>query len=151
MTSISIRMSVVSLLEDLFFEHQNFDRTKLQIVLQQFYDDTIPIEFYSEERLTFITNVQDVSAIPIKFVCLPQGKKSQKVECAMYLMGQLRESLEIPTETVKTILKNCLTTNQPTLIKLRSLWLVERAAANYNADKNYLVEEIFNPIVKYFC
>lgn len=47
MSSISIRMSVIDLLEECFFKESSFDRLQLQQVLQAFFFDTVPQEFYS--------------------------------------------------------------------------------------------------------
>lgn len=43
MTSISIRMAVVQLLEDAILVNKKFDRTELQIVLECFFQDQMPV------------------------------------------------------------------------------------------------------------
>ena len=101
MTSISIRMSVIELLEDFFFQNTCFEKQILYKVLQDFYFGNINADFIvSKERMAFVIGIENVMAMPLNFVCLPSGNASKKTEVAVYLMGQIHESFSIPYETI---------------------------------------------------
>jgi len=74
MTSISIRMSVIELLEECFFTNENFDRSVMQRVLEAFFLDNVPEEFYKADRVAYFTTITDVQQLPVNFLCLPKGR-----------------------------------------------------------------------------
>jgi len=81
--------------------------------------------------MVFVLGLDNVIGMP--FVCLPSGNASKKTEVAVYLMGQLHESLSIPYETVVKILAQTVQNSQQAVtVRLRSLWLLERVANDYS-------------------
>lgn len=119
-------------------------------MLQAYFFDQIPPEFFSQEKLQLITNIQDISTLPLRFICLPSQRKSQLTEVAVYLMGQLHENIVLPYETITSILKS-IPQHTSLIVKLRSLWLLERVSNTHTIKRDLMVKDLFEPLVDFFC
>lgn len=67
-------------------------------------------------------------------------------------MGALEEDLAVPYDTIKAIAAQVKDPNLELIVKLRSLWLLERVAGSYNVkrESERVPKDLFEPLVDFF-
>ena len=69
---ISIRMQVIELLEDCFFQNKAFDLCNLQEVLTQFFFNQIPDKYLAtNQKIVQIQAAKSVEYLDFNSICLP--------------------------------------------------------------------------------
>ena len=67
-------------------------------------------------------------------------------------MGALKEDLAVPYDTIKAIAAQVKDPSLELIVKLRSLWLLERVATSYNVkrESEKIPTDLFEPLVDFF-
>jgi hypothetical protein len=100
MHTVSIRMSVIELIEDFLFQQAAFERSKLQEILKEFFFAKFPEQILSStQKLNFIQQARSVAGLDRTCVAIPAAVNGDHIEIALYMMGQLNEELSVPIET----------------------------------------------------
>ena len=78
---------------------------------------------------------------------------AQNKELALYLMGMLHNSLFLSYDTVTQILNSHLKQDSPLIIRLRTLWFLEKVARDavlFREGKLEKVKGLFEPLCEFF-
>eukprot|EP00347_Sterkiella_histriomuscorum_P016065 403354618 len=152
-TMISIRSTVIDFIEEAQ-KHYDFDRSTLEKVVALFVQDSFSVtpemSNLAFQKIKQAQSIDQLSELDDLFI-LP-GYSIMKYEVAFFMIGQLQDSLTIPAQLIDQCIKLLSSPETQVLLKLRSLWLLEKlvSAPVVRKQKETIGRQIFQIISDMF-